>query len=171
MTAPLIFTKTGVQALDKQSKNLRVNNLGVGYTSIMIIFALVCLVIFAVLSLKAAYSDELLNKRSGEYLQEYYAADNTAKQRLSELDALAFKAGSSEFFEETFAELTEGKGYTVRTVRGGCTVDYSVPINERQELKVSVTFKSSGQYEINRWQSATVSSENDDHLNVWDGNQ
>ncbi len=157
--------------MDKQNKSLKIANLGVGYTSIMIIFALVCLVIFAVLSLKAAASDESLNKRSGEYLKEYYAADNSAKQKLCELDELAFRARSSEFFEDTFRELAENNDYTTRIVRDGCAVDYSVPINERQELMVSVIFETTGEYKIIRWQCRTSSSDKDDHLNVWDGNQ
>ncbi len=155
--------------MNKQNKSLKIANLGIGYTSIMIIFALVCLVIFAVLSLKAAASDESLNKRSGEYLKEYYAADNSAKQKLCELDELAFKAESSEFFSESFQELAEEKGYSVRMAREGCSVDYSVPINERQEIAVSVIFKATGEYEITLWKSRTISLENDDHLNVWDG--
>ncbi len=155
--------------MNKPKKSLKIANLGIGYTSIMIIFALVCLVIFAVLSLKAAASDEALNKRSGEYLREYYNADSLAKQDLAELDELAFTAINSEFFAETFRELAEDKGFTVRMAREGCAVDYSVPINERQELAVSVVFKASGGYEIDRWMSRTISSESDDHLNVWDG--
>lgn len=156
--------------MNKQEKTLNIANLGVGYTSIMIIFALVCLVIFAVLSLKAASSDMALNERSGEYLKEYYKADNIAKQNLCELDEIAFKAVESGFFAETFQELTEGKPVSVRAVRNGCSADFSVPINERQELFVSITFNASGEYEINRWQSRTLSSANDEHLNVWDGN-
>ncbi len=156
--------------LNKREKTLKTTNLGVGYTSIMIIFALVCLVIFAVLSLKAALSDKALNERSGEYLKEYYIADNIAKQRLSELDELSYKARQSEFFAETFQELAEGKSVELRTVLDGCSAEYSVPINERQELSVSITFKTTGGYEINRWQCRTLSSENDDHLHVWDGN-
>ncbi len=155
--------------LNKREKTLKTTNLGVGYTSIMIIFALVCLVIFAVLSLKAASSDKALNERSGEYLKEYYIADNAAKQKLSELDELSYKARQSEFFAEAFQELAEGKPVELRTVRDGCSAEYSVPINERQELSVSITFKTTSGYEINRWQCRTLSSENDDHLHVWDG--
>ncbi len=156
--------------LNKREKTLKTANLGVGYTSIMIIFALVCLVIFAVLSLKAASSDEALNERSGEYLKEYYIADNIAKQKLCELDELSYKARETEFFTEAFQELAEDKSVEIRIVRDGCSADYSVPINERQELSVSVTFKASGEYEIDRWQCRTLFSEKDDHLHVWDGN-
>lgn len=155
--------------MNKQEKTLKIANLGVGYTSIMIIFALVCLVIFAVLSLKAASSDMALNERSGEYLKEYYKADDIAKQNLCELDELSYKARESGFFAETFQELADGKPVLIRIVRDGCSADYSVPINERQELSVSITFKASGGYEINRWQCRTLSSANDDHLHVWDG--
>lgn len=158
-----------MQVLNRQEKSLKIANAGVGYTSIMIIFALVCLVIFAVLSLKAASSDKALNERSGEYLKEYYTADNIAKQKLCELDEIAYKAGKSGFLAETFQELAEGKDVSIKMIQNGCVADYSVPINERQELSVSVTFRLSGEYEITRWQCRTLSSANDDHLNVWDG--
>lgn len=156
--------------MNKQEKSLKTANLGVGYTSIMIIFALVCLVIFAVLSLKAASSDKALNERSGEFLKEYYTADNAAKQKLCELDEIAFNARESEFFAETFQESAEGKDVSIRMIQNGCIADYTVPVNERQELAVSIVFRRSGGFEITRWQCRTLSSTNDEHLNVWDGN-
>ena len=61
-------------------------------------------------------------------------------------------------------------GITARAVNGGYSAGYSVKINDRQELYVAVTFKESGGYEITRWQSKTLSEEEDDsHINVWDG--
>ena len=152
-------------------KKVRGAGMGVGYVSVMIVFASICLTIFAVLSLRAAGSNDAFNERSGEFLRQYYAADSKAKLILSQLDECAKTAVASDFFEESF-ELAAGEidGVTTSMTRGGCKAVYSVEINDRQKLSVEVTFKNNGKYEITRWQSKSISSNDDDsHINVWDG--
>lgn len=145
--------------------------LGVGYVSVMIIFAVICLTIFAVLSFRAASSGDAFNERSGEYLKQYYAADARAKEMLAQLNEIAYGAVQSEFFEDSF-ELSAGEleGVSLRKSAKGYETGFSVKINDRQELAVRVDFYAGGGYEIIRWQSVDISVENSDsHLNVWDG--
>ena len=149
--------------------------IGVGYASIMIIFVVICLTIFAAMSLRAAQSGESLNKRAGVFSEEYYAADSAAKNTLAQLDELALAAGQSAFFEEEFfAAAAQIDGAAAVRVREGISVSYAVPINDRQELAVSVTFYSvpqdSARYDITQWSSRLINdSQSDDALNVWDG--
>ena len=60
---------------------LNTSGLGVGYVSVMIIFAVICLTIFAVLSFSAASSSDGFNERSGDYLKQYYAEIGRASCR------------------------------------------------------------------------------------------
>lgn len=144
--------------------------MGVGYVSVMLIFAVICLTIFAVLSFKAANSTDKFNERSGEFLRQYYAADTAAKETLSKLNDCAFNARAGLFFEEAFEEYaSEVEGVSLKQTADGFSASYYVAINERQELAVSVMFDNNG-YTIERWQSRSIFEENSgSHLGVWDG--
>lgn len=144
--------------------------MGVGYVSVMLIFAVICLTIFAVLSFKAANSTDKFNERSGEFLRQYYAADTAAKETLSKLNDCAFNARAGQFFEEEFEEYaSEVEGVSLKQTADGLSASYSVAINDRQELSVSVMFNNIG-YSIERWQSRSIFEENSgSHLGVWDG--
>ncbi len=144
---------------------------GVGYVSVMLIFAVICLTIFAVLSLKAALSNESFNERSGDFLKQYYAADSLAKETLSRLNDCAHEAQSSELFEESFEEAVQSvEGVTLKRTPAGLSASYSAAINERQILSVTVVFNNEGKYTIEQWQSQDVLQEDSgSHLGVWDG--
>lgn len=145
--------------------------MGVGYVSVMLVFAVICLTIFAVLSFKAAMSTDSFNERSGEFIRQYYAADTSAKKTLSQLNDCAYDAKNSGFFEDAFADSAQDiEGVTVMPVQRGFSVSYAVTINERQELLVNVIFDYNGEYTIEQWQSREIYEENSDsHLGVWDG--
>lgn len=155
--------------MDKKNK---LHGMGVGYVSVMLIFAVICLTVFAVMSFRAASANDGFNVRSGDYLKEYYAADSAAKSRLAELDGIAKSAAESGFFEEEFEAAAETiEGVTLTRIANGYSANWAVKINDRQELAISVEFTSDGGCEITRWQSRTVSTEDssDSHLGVWDG--
>ena len=148
------------------------SGIGVGYVTVMIIFAVLCLTIFAVLSFRAAGSNDALNERAGNYLKEYYAADMSAKETLSRLDEIAEASRKTPFFSESFEEEAKKiEGVSVKAENGIRTAELVAVINERQKLFASVTFSESGsEYKINAWQSRTSSSDEDNPgLNVWDG--
>lgn len=145
--------------------------MGVGYVSVMLVFAVICLTIFAVLSFKAALSNDLFNERSGEFLKQYYAADASAKKLLSKINDCAFEAKGSPFFEDEFEEIIgDIDGVDTKRSLDGVSVSYSIKINERQNLAVELLFDDEGRYTINRWQSQTANWEDSgSHINVWDG--
>ena len=157
--------------MDKKKK-VNVAGMGVGYVSVMLIFAVICLTVFAVLSFSAANANDGFNVRSGEYLKEYYAADSAAKSQLAELDGIAKTAAESGFFEEEF-ETAAGAldGITLKRIMNGYSAVWTEKINDRQELSVEVSFTSDGGCEITRWQSRTIPSgdSSESHLSVWDG--
>lgn len=157
-----------------KKKTARSLGLGIGYVSIMLIFAVIGLTMLAVLSFQAAGSDIVLTQKSAEYTAEFYDADFRAKQKLAALDQAAVEA-DSVFFEESFAELaakvcTDAK--ITQSPEGVC-VEFTEEISGSRRLYAAVTFfsKPSGErYRIDRWQCGTESpDDSDEHLNVWDG--
>ncbi|MBS6586250.1 MAG: hypothetical protein KH345_08850 [Eubacterium sp.] len=146
---------------------------GVGYISIMLIFTVICLTIFAVLSFQAVYSSDKMTNRSDGFTQQYYTADTEAKKTLSRLDGLAAEALDGFSFEEGFIEAVSGvEGVSAARTAGGVRVEYSQAINERQTLAVSVVFFSapSGErFRIEKWNSTEKEISGESHPSVWDG--
>lgn len=144
---------------------------GVGYVSVMLIFAVICLAVFAVFSFKAAVSSERLNDRSGEFLKQYYVADSSAKETLSALNDIALEAAEGFGFEEELeASARTIRGVSAKRTAGGVRASYTVAINERQELAVEILFSADGKYRINTWCARSAGSGGSGGgMNVWDG--
>lgn len=159
---------------DKQSTT-ESTGMGVGYVSLIMIFAVICLTVLAVLSYQAAGANTILNTKSAAYTSEYYAADGRAKEKLLLLDENALLA-SAGFFEDDFIALC---GETIPEVQltsssEGVTAEFTEPINDRLNLKVSVIFYHFSvdgvRYRINEWKSvSSVLDETEEPLGVWDG--
>lgn len=152
---------------------------GVGYISIMLIFTVICLTIFAVLSFQAAYSNNRLSERGVEFTRQYYAADMQAKKILSQLDLKAAEiTGGFDFTGEFVAAAQEISGGSAqKTVQNGveCVrVEFTAPVNDRVSLSVSVLFRSAWsekRYEILGWKTTTTDISDDSRPNVWNGGE
>ena len=70
----------------------RIFNMGTGVSSILMVFAMLCITTFGVLSLVSANADYKLTKKSEAAADAYYRADNHAAEMLAELDSLIFLA-------------------------------------------------------------------------------
>jgi hypothetical protein len=119
-----------------------------GGSSILTIFAVLCLIVFALLSLSTAKADSRLMEKSIEAVSSYYKADLQAEEilaqiRSGEIPKSVRKEGNVYFFE--------------------CSVD------ENQQLQVEVKVHE-GNYKIMRWQKVYVGNWTaDNSVDVWDG--
>jgi len=121
----------------------------VGGSSLMTIFAVLCLTVFAVLSLATVRVNERLGDRTADAVQKYYAADCRA--------------------EELLARLRVGEQPEGVTRKSDGRYAYTCPISDSQTLAVEVKVEGSD-YTILRWQAvSTVDWQADDSLSVWDG--
>lgn len=106
-----------------------------GTTSIVLIFVMLCMLTFSVLSLTSAQANLRLSRKSAERTQAYYEAENAANDVL--LEILDDMRGDTELPE-------------------GGHVAYQVPVGEDQVLDVELTLYPDGQegapYRIDRWQ-------------------
>ena len=120
----------------------------VGGSSLMVIFSVLCVAIFALMSLTSATSDTRLNEKSLQAVRGYYEADSAAEEILASLRQGIVPEG---------VRLTDG------------VYCYECPISETQQLRVEVVTDGAA-YEILRWQAASTADwVPDDHINVWDG--
>lgn len=119
-----------------------------GGISLLVVFAVLCLTVFALLTLTTVQADSRLGDSSLRAVTDYYAADCEAQRILALLRA---------------GEVCEG------VVREGDTYYFTCPVSENQELKAAVRFEGE-EYTILYWQSVPVEEEREDSgLNVWDG--
>lgn len=123
---------------------------GVGISSLLVIFAVLCMTVFALLSVSTVDAHARLAESSRTAVAGYYQADCAA--------------------EEILARLRSGE--TLDDVRrDGNTYYYACPISDTQTLAVCVEVDGED-YTILRWQAiSTADWEADDDLPVWDGNQ
>lgn len=126
----------------------------VGGTSLLVIFATLCLIIFALLSLSTTRADERLGDSMAQAVSDYYAADCQAESVLAQLRQGTVPAGVSAGMP----------------VVGGSLYTYSCPVSDTQELVVEVLLNGED-YQILRWQAvSTADWQPDESLPVWTGN-
>lgn len=121
-----------------------------GGSSLLVIFAVLCLTLFALLGLSSAQASERMNRAAVESVTAYYAAD--------------FEA------ERTLALLRQGS-VPENVQKEGNIYSWSCPLTERQRLEIEVRLEGA-EYEVLQWQ--LVSSTQwvaDDSLNVWQGGE
>lgn len=119
----------------------------VGGSSLLVIFAVLCMTVFALLSLSTVLADGRLNRASVEAVTEYYEADTKA--------------------EEIFAELRQGEMPAEVTETNGIYT-YICPISENQSLRVELQKTAEG-WEVLRWQAVVTAEWEESTLNLWDG--
>lgn len=124
----------------------------VGGSSLLAIFAVLCLTVFALLGLSTVRADGRLSDASAEAVSAYYAADCQAEAILARLRA---------------GELPEGVEESITPE--GRTCVYTCPISDTQTLVVEVRLEGAN-YDILRWQAvSTADWEPDETLDLWDG--
>ena len=121
-----------------------------GGSSLIVIFAVLCLTVFALLSLSTVRADARLADSATDAVRGYYQAELEAQRILSQL-----RCG------ELPAQVEEGMDGSY---------NYSCPISQTQQLTVSVLMDMDGSYQILRWQAnPTQQWTADESMDVWDG--
>lgn len=120
----------------------------VGGSSLLVIFIVLCLIVFALLSLSSVQADGRLSKAAAESVRAYYEADCEA--------------------EEVLAQLRQGTIPPEVTVSGN-RYYYECTVTDTQKLVVEAEIND-GDYRILRWQNeSTHSWQEDETLQLWDG--
>ncbi|MCI8506684.1 MAG: hypothetical protein HFI67_10915 [Lachnospiraceae bacterium] len=138
--------------------------MGVGATSILMVFVLLCLVVFAMLSLVNANADKKLNDRLANRTKTYYAACDKAETLLEDMDSrleqLYLENPEAEAYLQACLSYLDGAGgVAVREEDGmGVRFSFSVIISDEQHLSVVAAVpKNPAQeghyYRIKAWQT------------------
>lgn len=116
---------------------------GSGIISILMVFMLLCLITFAVLTLSSARADLAYSEQTAERTQNYYAAELRASQRLQEID------------EELQTTYNKKKGTEQEQI---C---FTEPIDVTSALEVKLRIcdpqeNGKKRYVIEKWQTVSV---------------
>ena len=114
---------------------------GVGVITILTVLLVLCLTIFASLTLTSARADLALSQRNAETVRAYYRADAEAVELYR-----AFAAGTED------------------------ELDTAIPMTGAQSLHLHLVRAADGGVEVRAWQTVSQEEAlPDDHLPVWDG--
>ena len=150
----------------KQSEKAPAPFFNIGASSLLVIFLILCLVTFAILTLTSAKSDADFAEKLAHHKTNYYAACNTAESTLDEIDAVLADAwqlsDTAAVFTEIETQLTalnsrEQLQFSMDFTQSEPTVSYAVDIDDKQNLCVTLTLaaapaKGEAYYRISQWQ-------------------
>ncbi len=133
-----------------------------GASSLLVIFSVLCLTVFALLSLSTVSANHRITEKNTQALKAYYQAEEEANRTLAQLREgrvpSGVRAGRAEVFEDRGEE---------------SVYEYSCRISDTQSLMVTVWIDAedgTGDYKVLRWQQvSTYDWENDEHIPVYTG--
>jgi hypothetical protein len=128
----------------------------IGTSFLLVIFIILCLVTFAVLSLSSALRDANYSRKESERTTAFYEANGTAEEKLGEVIA-AFRSHQ--------LETVDGISIADSSSDTSAEVSYEISINDTQLLDVTVLLDengglSDGIYQITCWKEITSSDWN-----------
>ena len=130
----------------------------------LVIFMILCMVIFAVLSLSNTVKDQHLSEKNAEHTTAYYAANNEGEHKLAEIDAVL---NGCTTFEEAITALETLDGLRLEYTKeaGKLMAGYIISMNDSENLQIvlSIYPQNDVKYKIITWK--TISS------SEWEGQQ
>ena len=118
-----------------------------GGSALLVIFSVLCLTVFSLLTYSTARADARLNEASVRAVTMYYEADLQAEKILAQLRG---------------GQFPECVTYT------NDICSYSCPITDTQHLQVQVR-NADGKWEILQWQAISTIEYRENEWSVWDG--
>ncbi len=121
----------------------------IGASSLITIFAVLCLLTFSLLSLSTTYANKKLSDKSAQAVANYYKADFEAEQILSKMR------------EEIYPDRVKKTGKNIYS--------YECEISDSKSLSVEVMVDGET-FNIRKWNVvSTIEWEANDSIEVWDG--
>lgn len=131
-------------------KKKKISFTSVGGNSILTIFAVLCFIIFALLSLSTSKADSMLAQKSTDAVKKYYEADTRA--------------------EKILAKIRQGN-VPDGVVKKGNNYSYTCPLDDTQQISVQIE-KRGSEYIVKKWKKEYNGKwKADESIKVWEGMQ
>ena len=147
----------------------------IGSVSLLMTFIVLCMAIFAALSLSGALTEYRYSQRIAQHNTDYYHASDQAVGMLKNIDGIlknAYEQDPDHYYETVEEQLSPIVHTDTDFTTEVPSVTYEVPIHDSQALKVVLVLNPPGQmeegyYRITSWQETPSSRWNgDDSLNL-----
>ena len=153
----------------KQKEGFR---LGTGTSSILMIFVVLCLTVFGVLSFSTASADQRLTDKALDGVTAYYAADALAEEALAQIDACLAEAFAEPEGNrlDAAARFLQEKGIETAIEDGRLLGEIFIPIEDTRVYRLAFLAGEDGNWSVTARQvKNTDGIWDEEHLNVWDG--
>ncbi|WP_444642742.1 hypothetical protein ACRQU7_00100 [Caproiciproducens sp. R1] len=142
-------------------------HLGVGASSILMIFVVLCLTTFGILSYVTANADNKISTKNAETVENYYTATAIAEQKLQKIDEALLSAREDAAKAAGGIALIQLKEYNQYKNRSELqSVTEILAGNASAEQKKAVCYRSFAQMLLTRLDGVTVEPSDGDSLNV-----
>lgn len=145
------------------SRKVGATGLPIGGPTLLMVFVILCINIFAVISYMSALRDYNLSEKSAEMITKYYEADTKATNVLSDV---AYDIKLNTVYENKYKGIND---FAILDEVDTLKVKYKVPIKKDIVLSVVVEFpKNSSKYRVLEWKMINnkLIEENDSVLDL-----
>ena len=142
--------------------------INIGSSSMLVVFIILCLITFSVLSVASANNDRKYSEKIANRTTAYYKASNKAEELLSQIDdklKQIYEQYNADYLSQVPDVLTSIDGIDTSNFP---SVSFSIPINDTQTLSVSLLIQIPEKegdtfYTITSWQEIYTA--------VWNGDE
>ena len=133
-----------------------------GFSTILLTFVMIAVVIFSALSLVTAYSDYKLSTKVAENTKGYYNAETRANEKLATLDQMLAECYFSSLDEDTYYSKLSADLADIGVLdTTNYTLSFQEPMGERQYFQVTLQLKYPSNeedtfYEIIEWRTISI---------------
>ncbi|NLL63706.1 MAG: hypothetical protein GX241_05665 [Ruminococcaceae bacterium] len=141
------------------------SGINVGSASVIMLFSVLCLTIFSVLTFLTANNEYKLANKSAEAVKAYYAADTIATETYGALKETSVSNPSIA------AVKTAAKEMGVNAIdEGAVTIfNYKVDVDGNQELRVELKYDGKD-FTVTQWKLVNTAEWNaENSIKLWDG--
>lgn len=145
--------------INKQEQSRKITGIQAGSASLVMVFAVLCLTILAVLAVVSANSELKLAEKAADAVTNYYAADTQAWEIFDTI---------VDTYDHGFT-LPADCNAQLETVDGVDYLSYTVAIDDNQQLWVQV-YQSNGAIQVAHWtvqDNGTWTAQ--ETINIWGG--
>ena len=152
--------------------NKRNKTIHIGFSTILMVFSMLCLVTFATLSLLTANADYRLSKKVASKTEDYYEADLLAREYLLQIDESLEDLyqnypAQKPFCQEALKRLQEmplPQGITKSSASDEMSYGFEIAINDAQILSVVIKLQEPQSdtdcfYTIKQWKTTIMRDE------------
>lgn len=143
---------------DMKKSNSNEYGINIGSSTLIMIFALLCLVVFSLLAYKTALNEKNLALKVSNETKAYYEADYKATEIKNKIENNIANGKSIASFADY-----------EKNINGSNYIGYSVKIDENKKLVVELK-RSGNDLKIVKWAEVNEASEDyNNKLDVWGG--